>query len=87
MKRSVVEIVESWNNRITEMTRKKDVDKKKDKPVPVDLDSTASEESILSSESQENNGKNISIEKDSLTLSKKVKSLDSSDSRLLQMSL
>lgn len=76
IKRNIVEIVETWNLRIADVTRKKDNDKKKDKIVSVDIDNASAEESFMSTESLEN--KNISRDKD--VLSKKVKSLDSSDS-------
>lgn len=75
IKRSIVELIDAWNIRIAETTRKKDTDKKKDKPVTVDLESPTAEEALLSSESFE-----AVREKDPITLSKKNKSLDSSDS-------
>lgn len=79
LKRIIVETVDAWNFRITEVTRKKDGDKK-DKPVTVELESPAAEEVFIFSESQEN----LTLaEKESVTISKKVKSIDSSDSMLL----
>lgn len=80
IKRSIVEIIEAWNIKIVEVTRKKDIDKKKDKPITVDLDNSPSEEALISIESQENVNKIVPGERNSVILSKKVKSLDSSDS-------
>lgn len=70
-----MEIIDVWNIRIAEVTRKKDSDKKKEKPMTVDVETSTTEDP---SESQEN--RNSIGERDQTILSKKVKSLDSSDS-------
>lgn len=67
--------------RITDVTRKKDGDKKKEKPPAVDIDTPTLEDSSVFSESQENVNRNSVGDRDLVTLSKKVKSLDGSDSK------
>ncbi|KAG5896372.1 hypothetical protein JTB14_005849 [Gonioctena quinquepunctata] len=78
IKRSIVDSVESWNSQLYEVTRKKDGDKKKEKPVLVESDSISTEEYNL--DSQESLLANSLEEKETFnTMNKRIKSLDNSD--------
>lgn len=43
IKRSIVETVDVWNTRLAEVTRKKDTDKKKDKPTQIESEPSTEE--------------------------------------------
>lgn len=78
-----METIDVWNGRMAEVTRKKDGDKKKEKSMTTDADTPPVEELLSSSETQENVIRNSIEDKDPITLSKKVKSFDNSDSMLI----
>lgn len=76
IKRSIVEAVEIWNMRLSEATRKRDTDKKKDRPSQIELDSSVDETVNLDL----SNGLQTNEQLDkgaSNLIFKKLKSLDS----------
>ncbi|XP_018563541.1 putative 1-phosphatidylinositol 3-phosphate 5-kinase [Anoplophora glabripennis] len=75
IKKSIVETVDVWNVRLSEATRKKDTDKKKDKPSQIESDSSVDETvtSELSNELQINEQPEKGT---SNLIFKKLKSLD-----------
>ncbi|KAJ8957069.1 hypothetical protein NQ318_007282 [Aromia moschata] len=75
IKRSIVETADNWNLRLSEATKKKDTDKKKEKSVSTDLDSPSGEDipddqHICDQPEGKDSGG---------VLTKKIKSLDNSD--------
>ncbi|CAH1155707.1 unnamed protein product [Phaedon cochleariae] len=78
IKRSIIETTEYWNMKLSEVTRKKENDKKKERLAPVDSDSPNTEE--IEVECQENSTF-VPDEKDhNISTIKKMQSLDNSDS-------
>lgn len=81
VKRLLVEGVDQWNYRLSEATKKKDTEKKKEKPVTIELESPSIADNKIYSEFNEiHNSPSNQINEDTAgntTLSKKIRSLDS----------
>nr|XP_023014888.1 1-phosphatidylinositol 3-phosphate 5-kinase isoform X1 [Leptinotarsa decemlineata]XP_023014889.1 1-phosphatidylinositol 3-phosphate 5-kinase isoform X1 [Leptinotarsa decemlineata] len=82
IKRSIVESVDSWNVQLSEYTRKKDGDKKREKLPPIDSDSNSTDE-VLQESLDCGLTSSLEEKESSNAITKRIKSLDNSDTESL----
>lgn len=83
VKRLIIEAVEQWNMRLCESIKKRDSDKKRDKAFHTESDSSILTDTRILKHSVDSEARNMATEPTTNMITKKIKSLDQSDGKIL----